>query len=176
MSENNHEKYKSEELQEISLASNIKSYKYTLLFVFSFIMIALIIASLVKYPEKIIGEAFILSENKVNNIYSPNNGEVILLIKENDTVKKGELLALINSPSSYTDIQKLKSELSKIDINDIKKIIPLLHFDNTLKLGEIEKFYYSFLLAITEYNNLLSIDIIGQKTSNLQNKILRNIS
>lgn len=174
MNKNNIEKYKSEELQEISLTSNINSYRYTILFVFSFIVIGLTIASLVKYPEKIIGEAFIVSENKVNNIYSPNNGEILLLIKENDIVEKGQLLALINSPTNYYDIQKLKSELNKINVRNINKVNPELYFDNTLKLGEIEKFYHSFLLAITEYNNLLNIDIVGQKISNLKSKILRN--
>lgn len=169
-------KYESEELKDITLTSNIKSHKITIIFIFSFLILALIISALIKYPEKIIGKAFVVSVNQINNIYSPNNGEIILLVKENENVQKGDLIALINNPTNYYDLQKLKKQLSLININYPEKTLKNLSFDDNLKLGEIEKYYYTFLLAIIEYNNLLNIDITGQRIVNLKNKILRNKS
>lgn len=170
---NNLDKYQSEELKEISLATNVSDYKKVIYFIISFILISIVISAVVKYPEKIIGRAFIVSKNHTNNIYAPTSGEIELLIKDNTFVKKGTLLALIKSTTDYTDLMKLKNQLSKIDINDIESSVSV-EFDKTLKLGEIQKFYYNFLLAVIECDNTLKIDLAKQKISNIQNKLYRN--
>ena len=145
---NHTEKYESEELKEVSLTSNISNYKRSLIFILSFIIISVIIGALVKYPEKIVGKVFIISENKVNNIYSPNNGEIYILVKENTNVRKGELIALIKNPTNYDDLMALSTKLDDVNINNVEKYIGAFKFDKTLKLGEIEKYYYNFLLYI----------------------------
>jgi hypothetical protein len=167
-------KYESEELKEISLAGNIHSYKSTIIFIFSFIIISVLISAFIKYPEKIIGRAFIVSENQINNIYSPNSGEIILAIKENVNVEKGDLLALINNPTNYHDLIKLKTQLDIIDVNNIENSIKNFEFDKTLKLGEIEKYYYNLLLSIIECDNILRIDLTKQKITNIKEKTIRN--
>lgn len=170
---NSIDKYQSEELKEISLASNVSDYKKVIYFIISFILISIAISAVIKYPEKIIGRAFIVSKNHTNNIYAPTSGEIELLIKDNTFVKKGALLALIRSTTDYSDLMKLKNQLRKIDINNIERSIAV-EFDKTLKLGEIQKFYYNFLLAVIECDNTLKIDLAKQKISNIQNKLYRN--
>lgn len=167
-------KYESEELKEISLAGNIHGYKNTIGFIFSFLILAILLGSFIKYPEKIIGKAFIVSEDQINNIYSPNSGEIILIIKENTDVEKGDLLALINSTTEYQDLVKLKNQLSIININSIKDSLHTFKFDKSLKLGEIEKYYYNFLLSIIECDNTFRIDLTKQKITNIQEKAKRN--
>ncbi|WP_428228680.1 HlyD family efflux transporter periplasmic adaptor subunit [Flavobacterium sp.] len=168
------EKYQSEELKEISLAGNINGYKNSIIFIFSFLILAVLLGSFIKYPEKIIGKAFIVSENQINNIYSPNSGEVILIIKENTDVEKGDLLALINSPTNYQDLIKLKDQLSIININSIENSLHDFKFDKSLKLGEIEKYYYNFLLSMIECDNTFRIDLTKQKIANIKEKAKRN--
>jgi multidrug resistance efflux pump len=167
------DKYQSEELKEISLASNVSDFKKVLYFIISFILISIIISAVIKYPEKIIGRAFIVSKNHTNNIYAPTSGEIVLLVKDNAYVQKGTLLALIKSTTDYSDLMKLKNQLEKIDINKIESSIDI-EFDKTLKLGEIEKFYYNFLLAIIECDNTFKIDQVGQRINNIENKLYRN--
>lgn len=167
------DKYQSEELKEISLASNVSDFKKVLYFIISFILISIIISAVIKYPEKIIGRAFIVSKNHTNNIYAPTSGEIVLLVKDNAYVQKGALLALIKSTTDYSDLMKLKNQLEKIDINKIESSINI-EFDKTLKLGEIEKFYYNFLLAIIECDNTFKIDQVGQRINNIENKLYRN--
>lgn len=167
------DKYQSEELKEISLASNVSDFKKVLYFIISFILISIIISAVIKYPEKIIGRAFIVSKNHTNNIYAPTSGEIVLLVKDNAYVQKGTLLALIKSTTDYSDLMKLKNQLEKIDINKIESSINI-EFDKTLKLGEIEKFYYNFLLAIIECDNTFKIDQVGQRINNIENKLYRN--
>jgi len=169
------ERYRSEDLKEISLTDNIKSYKITIIFIFSFLALAIILSAFIKYPEKITGKAFIVSNNKINNIYSPNNGEIILKIQENIFVKKGDLLALIDNPTNYNDLYKLKASLSKIDVNNIPKSMKDFKFEKSLKLGEIEKYYYNFLLALIEYDNTIKIDLTSKKILNLRDKIKQNM-
>ena len=110
---NNIEKYQSEELKEIALPSNVSDYRKVIYFIISFILISVIISAVITYPEKIIGRVFIVSKNQTNNIYSPNSGEIVLLIKDNTFVKKGSLLALINSTTNYNDLMKLKKQLTQ---------------------------------------------------------------
>ena len=167
-------KYTSEELQEISLVSNVKSYRNVLIFVLSFIILAVTIAGIIKYPEKIIGSAYIVTESQINNIYAPSNGEIEILIKENAMVKNGQLLALIKNPTNYNDLIKLKKQLEQIDANNIEQTIYNFKFEKGLKLGEIEKYYYNFLLALTECSSILKIDISSQKIENTVGKIGRN--
>jgi mannose/fructose/N-acetylgalactosamine-specific phosphotransferase system component IIB len=167
-------KYASEELQEISLVSNVKSYRNVLIFIISFIILAVSIAAIIKYPEKIIGSAYIVTESQINNIYAPSNGEIDILVKENTTVENGQLLALIKNPTNYNDLIKLKKQLEKIDVNNMERNIYNFKFEKGLKLGEIEKYYYNFLLALTECNSVLKIDISSQKIENIAGKIGRN--
>jgi|GEM_PF-3847982 len=167
------EKYQSEELKEISLASNVSDYKKVLYFIISFILISIIISAMIKYPEKVVGRAFIVSKNQTNNIYAPNSGEIKLLVQDNCYVQKGALLALINSTTDYGDLIKIKNQLKSIDINTIESSIDI-EFDRTLRLGEIEKFYYNFLLAVIECNNTLKIDLAKLKIENIEKKLIRN--
>ncbi|UUW07235.1 HlyD family secretion protein [Flavobacterium plurextorum] len=167
-------KYASEELQEISLVSNVKSYRNVLIFIISFIILAVSIAAIIKYPEKIIGSAYIVTESQINNIYAPSNGEIDILVKENTTVENGQLLALIKNPTNYNDLIKLKKQLEQIDVNNMERNIYNFKFEKGLKLGEIEKYYYNFLLALTECNSVLKIDISSQKIENIAGKIGRN--
>lgn len=168
------DKYESEELKEISLAGNISSYKTVIIFIFSFIILTVLLGAFIKYPEKITGRAFIVSQNQINNIYSPNSGEIILAVKENSTVEKGDLLALISSPTNYYDLLKLKNELSFVNVSNMEHSICDFKFDKTLKLGEVEKYYYGFLLSIIEYDNVFRIDLTKQKITNIEEKTIHN--
>lgn len=168
------DKYESEELKEISLVGNIYGYINTIIFIFSFVALAVLLGAFIKYPEKIMGRSFIVSENQINTVYSPNSGEIILAIKENANVEKGDLLALIDSPTNYQDLIKLKTQLSVINIDNIDNSLNEFEFDKTLKLGEIEKYYYNFLLSLIECDNILRIDIATQKIANIREKVKRN--
>jgi len=171
---NDSKKHEYEGLQEIVLSSNIISYKGIIIFIFSFIFLSVTISTFIKYPEKIIGNVFIVSNKQINTIYSPNNGEVNILIKENKFIHEGELLALINNPTNYEDLVILKSQLNLIDIDNLDFTLPKFNSKIELKLGEIEKHYYIFLLSLIEYNNLIKIDVARQKINNLKDKIRQN--
>lgn len=169
------DRYESEELREIALTSNIKSYKSVIILIFTFVFLIVTISSVVKYPEKIMGRVFISSKKQINNVYSPNNGEINILINENTNINKGDLLALINSPTDYNDLNNLKNQLSNIDINDFETSVHNIKFENDFKLGEIERYYNNFLLALIECNNTFKIDVSSQKIANLKSKISRNV-
>jgi len=171
---NSSNKYASEELAEISLVSNVKSYRTVLWFIFAFLALGVTISAFISYPEKIMGNAYILTSSHVNNIYAPSNGEINILVKENSTVRKGQLLALIKNPTDYNDLSKLKMQLSQIDVNDIERTVYSFKFEKSLKLGELEKYYYGFLLALTECNTILNVDVSGRKIENINEKIHRN--
>jgi preprotein translocase subunit SecG len=85
---NYNNKYESEELKEITLKSNISNYSKTVLFIFIFIALSIALSFFIKYPEKIVGKAFIVSETQTNKVLAPNDGTIEVFIKERQYVKK----------------------------------------------------------------------------------------
>ncbi|SNR17427.1 HlyD family efflux transporter periplasmic adaptor subunit [Tenacibaculum jejuense] len=167
-------KYQSEELREITLSSNIFNYKVVIAYILIFLFIIISLGFLVKYPEKIIGNVFIVSKQQVNKISSPSTGKITLFINENSTVKQSDILALIETPTSYKDILFLKKQLSLFNIDSIKKSIQLYDYNQNLRLGNVEHNYNNFLGALFEYITLIETDINKIEINNISNIINRN--
>jgi len=167
-------KYESEELNDISLKESISDYNKLIVFTVVFLLLLILIGFFVKYPEKIEGKASIISKGLINTVYSPNDGELEIIIDENNIVSEGELLAKIKNPANYEDLLILKNELNSFFINDLQTSVKKFKYNNKLKLGEIEKKYYDFVLALIEYRSLFEINLSSQKINNIRDKINRN--
>ena len=87
------EKYKSEELKEITLKENINDYSKTVVFIIAFLILIVILGIFIKYPEKITGQIFVVSNAKENKIFPPINGKVQFQVNENSSVEKGQLFS-----------------------------------------------------------------------------------
>ena len=171
---NYNKKYESEELKEITLKTNISNYSKTVLFIFIFIALSISLSFFIKYPEKIVGNAFIVSENQTNKVLAPNDGTIEVFIKEGQYVKKGEKLALIVNPANYEHVIELKKMLNRFNLDSIYFSKSTFKYNPNFKLGDLGKNYYDFLLALFEYENILKVNLSAQKINNLKKKINRN--
>ena len=168
------EKYKSEELKEITLKENINDYSKTVVFIIAFLILIVILGIFIKYPEKITGQIFVVSNAKENKIFPPINGKVQFQVNENSSVEKGQLLAVIDNPADYKDLILLKKNLENFNFEDIVESIENFQQETRYKLGDIENQYYNFLLAIVEYQSFSKINIYERRVKNLYNRIERN--
>ncbi len=167
-------KYVSEELQEISLKKGINNYTKVVFLIIIFILIITFLSFLIKYPDKITGNVYIVSENQTSEIISPYDGVIKVLVKDKEYVKKHDIIAVILNPANHTDVIQLKEMLNTLDFDDITSLEKTFKYNPKLKLGELEKNYHAFLLALFEYENILKINLSEQKIRNLQQKINRN--
>lgn len=149
---------KSEELCEImgEIPNSIIRYGITIIFI---IISSIILFSFIfKYPDIISGPFYIQSSNPPAFLLSHSNGKIDhLFVNEEETVKKGEILALLETATSYKSYVRLKKELKNISIpiDSIKEI------DTIDKLGELQKSYSEVIQAanrVMEFNNLKYYD------------------
>lgn len=163
-------KYISEDLNLIFERKNIKSYNRTIFYFICFFILVVILISYVKYPEKLIGSVSIVPTTSYNKIHSPTTGEIEILVRDGEDVNRGQELAILKSSGKYQDIIYLDQELGHLKINNSENIESFLIREN-LELGELEDYFYKFLIAIQEFKDLKVIKLRSQKILNKRNEI-----
>jgi multidrug resistance efflux pump len=165
---------RSEEVQEVlgSVPSWILRRGITLL---SLIVVILLVGSwLFKYPEIISAPLILTTTTPPAGIVAKISGKIALLqVKDQQPVKIGDCLAIIENPASYTDVifleQELKEARSKVDT---EKAFYLNRKD--LKLGGIQATFSSFLLNLDSYNKFIELNYYPQKIVSVKQLIIAN--
>lgn len=145
---------RSSEVQEIlgGIPSRIIRFG---MYVFLFVLALIIAGSFIfKYPDIITSNIVVTTENPPATIVSRSTGKIEkLFVKDNQKVSAGQIIALIQNPSNYKDVLKLKAIIDRVQpVLDTMGIAPVELFDKNFQLGTIQEFYSQFL---TKYNELL---------------------
>lgn len=143
-----------------------------LLFLISFLLI--IIGSWIfKYPDILKAEIFITTENPPYQVIARSDGRIEhLFVKDNEEVKRDQILALIENPSVFKDVLILKSSLDSFRINNNSSINEYLyHFSQNLVLGDIQSYYANFLKLFEDINKFILLDYHNQKIASLEQEI-----
>jgi len=158
----------SEEVKDV-LANPPKAifrWGNTLLLVF--IGIILFLSWLIKYPDIVIGQAILTTEIPPQKEFARTSGKIsFLFVKNNQEVKEGAPLALIENTAHYNDISYLKSILDTLNINQSFFRFPLNEMP-MLFLGEIENQFSLFENSYVQYalnkesNSFLNNDLANK--------------
>lgn len=169
MKKDNDIELKSEEIKTILSTPPRKLVQYGTLSI-AIIFILLLIGSIYfRYPETIRTDIIITSENPPIRLYAKSSGHIInILIKDNENVKKGDVIALIESSTNIDNIANIKNKLTLIQFND--SVIPVL-FSSNLELGSLQKVYNDFLVNLEEYNDFYSVKRIDKKIDYTQSHL-----
>jgi len=154
---------RSEEVQEVlgSVPIWILRRGITLL---ACIVVMLIVGSwLFRYPEIISAPLVLTTATPPAGIVAKTSGKIAtLLIKDQQAVKQGDCLALLENPAGYSDILFIKSELNKI-----LEAVKIEHIYNLprkeLKLGAIQSSYSGFIVNLESYNKFIELNYYPQK-------------
>lgn len=154
MSDNNKIEIRSSEVQEIlgGVPSRIVRYG---MFIFLFVLALIIGGSFIfKYPDIITSKIVVTTENPPATIVARSTGKIEkLFVEDNQKVKAGQIIALIQNPSNYKDVLNLKMIINSAQpVFDTLGLASVVIFDKNLQLGTIQEFYSQFL---TKYNELL---------------------
>jgi multidrug resistance efflux pump len=139
-----HIEIRSEEVQEILTAVPHWMIRWGNTLVFIIVLGLLAISWLVSYPDIINSEAVITTLQPPQKIIANTSGKIdTLLIKDNDYVRKGSPLAVIENTANFEDVLFLKSIVDTITLKKQGFELPIEDIP-ILFLGDIDTYYANF--------------------------------
>jgi multidrug resistance efflux pump len=95
-----------------------------------------------------------------------------LFIKDNQMVKKDDMLAIIENTANYSDVIKITSSLSSLKASIYSSEPALSAISNEmLKLGDIQPAYSSFLKQYNNYRNFVLLGYHQKKIESIHQEI-----
>ena len=150
-------------------------YRWGIYLLALLVLVAFLFAAFVKYPDIIKGSIVITSTNPPANLVSHTEGRIIKIFKhDNDLVKEGDYILVLENSANLEDILKLKSILSENSAyntlafsvqND--QITQQLAASQSKQLGALQTSFNNYLAAkekfefyLGEQNQLLRINTL----------------
>ncbi|NOU59810.1 HlyD family secretion protein [Marinifilum caeruleilacunae] len=143
----------------------------TLFFV---IIIAIIFGSyFFRYPDIINSRLVLTTLNPPAELVARSNGKIQeLYIKDNQEVKEGSLLAIIENPAFNEDIFELKDKLESFQghITGAQNVDAQV-IEGTFRLGEVQSYYNIFLKSCVDYQRFFELEYYDKKIESYRKQI-----
>jgi len=118
-----------------------------------------------KYPEVLTAKITVTTENLPADIIAKTNAKIdTLFIKEKQTVKKGDLLLILENTANTRNILMLDAVLNKMQALD-------LHDSPILELGELQPLYNTLQKSLSDYNYFKATDYHNKKIATINKQI-----
>ncbi len=141
--------------------------QWGIIIIASTVALFLIMAWLIRYPDTVTGEIIITSPTPPAKLYALTSGKIIrLFVKNNDTVKAGTNLALLENSASYADVVELKKEIDAVQIDSLLAIEPhtkkkiendfIPQINRMLQVGELQNSFNQFYDALLKYQVVIA--------------------
>lgn len=163
----------SDEVQEIIGKSPSWLLRSGLMVLLIFVVLMLLGSWLFHYPDVISGRVVVTSENPPAHLVARTTGRIDhLLIRDNDTVSKGQVLAVLESPARLEDIRQLKNDLMQ-DEGFLTTFDTLRSHKHTTAsgLGDIQSDYSAFLRLYDNYISFVRLNYHPQKIASLRKQV-----
>lgn len=146
---------------------------------FSVLLLILAVTWFVKYPDLVSAPLRVLPEQLPKSIMVRSEGRLEeLFVKDNQSVKEGELLAFMESTADHNDVLKLEQVINELiqkenDIEAIYKTEVPLYFN----LGDLQKSYQAFQEAYIRSKAALRSGTFSKKKGTISGEInsLKNL-
>lgn len=126
----------------------------------------------IKYPDVLTAEVQILTENPAIRVIPLASGQLAeLLVANQESVKKGQLLGAIDNPVSRLDIVTLETFLDQLNLATIPEQFQELSIPTSITLGTMQSSYTSLLAQLSDYQYFLKQTNSAQKINNLKDQI-----
>jgi hypothetical protein len=138
---------------------------------FSVFVLLIFFSWLIRYPDTIPSPVTITTYNPPITLVSKVTGNIKhLYFREKDRVVSGQLIAVMETTASISEIELLKTILDTINspAHLHPDLLPLLN-----ELGELQVYYGSFLKNLADLNNYNKNDLFGGRIVSLNLEISR---
>jgi multidrug resistance efflux pump len=126
-----------------------------------------------KYPDVISSPIIVITEDPPAEIVARVGGKIQqLFVEDNQQVKSGEFLAIIDTPANYQHVYGLKTQLDSIRLLfssfDTTHFVP---FNKNYLLGELQAVYEIFLKSYEDYKHFIELKYHHKKINSLKRQI-----
>jgi multidrug resistance efflux pump len=126
---------------------------------------------MVKYPDIIHGQVSITTEVPPISVVARTTGYLSkLMVKENDTVRAGDLLVVLQSSARYEDVLRLEKKMSDLESLD-PSVIEGFQPDLGFNLGELQLNYSAFVQILKELQFKKEENFISQTVRQFDSQI-----
>jgi len=144
---------------------------------FFVILVIIIIASgFIKIPDVVPALAEITTINPPAHCIAKTNGKIdSIFIKEGQLVEENEIVVLIESTINLFEVRIIEQYLHNIDSLFVSKHFEKLpipeSFKKNMDLGELQSFYFEFLLAYTDLYSFVNSGLFSEEMDALIKKL-----
>ena len=164
---------RSEEVQEVLGHIPIWIIRWGITMVFVVVLVLLTASWFIKYPDTVSATIVITTKNPPVHFISRTGGTIVLHKRDNQSVKTGDILGLIENPASTKHIVKLSKQLvfiKKLIYNQPANIDEIV-IDKSLDLGALQGVYSSFVGALDDRKRFASIQFYDNQRAALNERI-----
>ena len=140
----------------------------TIIMIIVIVMVSL--GFIIKYPDTVMGQISITGEKAPVRLISSASGRLQLLVKNNSKVEKGTCLGYLETGAVYEDVLRLDTICSVILKEDTQLLLP-----GNLELGALSAYYYDFVLAYKQYDQLRRTKVYDNMRQKLHNQRLSDL-
>lgn len=162
---------RSEEFQEVLGAVPPWILRWGITMVAIIVVLLLIGSMIFKYPDTVSASITLTGTTPVAGIVAKTSGKLQhLYIQDNQSVTKGDYLAVIDNSANVEDILLLKKYLTNLDTSDnLTTISP-----SQLQLGSFQSLYTNFFLSLSEYIQFVDLNYHLKKIEYVKDRIRQN--
>ena len=126
-----------------------------------------------KYPDILPATITVTTENLPAGVMAMTTGKIdTITVAEKQTVKEGELLAVVRNPAKLEDVMTVKQMLEGADTVDVETHgRASLQNSASLQLGDLQSAYTAFDNALTDYRHFVETDYHNRKIAVIRKQI-----
>lgn len=159
----------SEPVREIMGQMPRKIIRWGNVAIFIIFLICLVLSWVVRYPDRIPAPVEITTVNPPVVMVSKITGRIAdLYVNDKNEVKKDQILAVMETAADISEIRRLRETIDTLSQPEKAAPGSLPEFRG---LGEIQEFWSTFIVNLSDYNNYILNDFYGNKIRSLNDEI-----
>lgn len=150
---------KTEEVNELLTAVPKWIVRWGVSIVFLIMILILSLSFFIKYSDTLSAKTIITTTNPPVTLIAKVNGKIIeLKTKNNQSVKKGDVLLVIENSANYNDVNKIILLLDTLQQKIKSKSLPEIIAYDSLQMGDLTPAFIAFLKSYNDYKLQLEIN------------------
>jgi multidrug resistance efflux pump len=165
---------RSEEIIDFMSYTPTWLVKWGITVIFFIVIILLLLATVIRYPETLSGQITITTLNPTVTIINKVSGRLEkILVKDDSSVRVGDVIAAVESPANGADVLTLRKAINSIELKQNSLHIDLSTFQDSLNLGDFQAEYSQLVNDLKQYQELTQNPFFTEKIRSIENQ-LRN--
>lgn len=167
---------RSLEVQEILSRPPHVLIRYGILLVSSIVLLSFVASIFFVYPDRVEGAVSITGSTPPVWVVARSEGMLSqLFCTDQQSVQKGEVLAVIQNPASTQDVLEMRSLLEETIFEENKVSYPEKLLNDRFELGTMQPAYTQFVSDAIAYRNFLQLNL-SEKEQSIISQQLKNRS